>query len=363
MQYLNGRAANAGKSWVEVFPRIHLELGNETWNSVFQGETMEDPAAYGQHADAVFRAIRATPGFHAARFDLVVGGQSEWPERNHAILASAGSSYDSLAIAPYIWRKPTDAPNDDALFGPAMAEPELMDLYGEAHQNAAYARAARHPAMLEVYEVNLHSTQGTASQATLDRTVPSLAGGLAVAAHMLMLRRDDGAATQMLFNLPEFENSTQDGKTIRLWGSVVDMGVTDRRRPTFLAVALANEVAGGTMLRTEQTGANPTWQAAGPDGRMQNVHTILSFAFDMAASRQRGLLLFNLGPRPQTVRLATMWKTGSTIEEKSISGASPASNNEDSEQIVTSKGSLIAEDGSRITVQPYSMVRLLGPKP
>ncbi len=351
---------SGGKAWTQQFSRIHLELGNETWNSVFSGETMEDAAGYGQHADAVFRAIRSAPGFQAAHFDLVIGGQADWPERNQAILAAAGSSYDSLAVAPYLWRKVNDAPSDDALFGPLMAEPELLDKYGQVRQIQTFAHDARHPALLTVYEVNLHSTEGTASQSTLDRTTPSLAGGLAVAVHMLQMRRDNGVQTQMLFNLPEFTNQRQDGKSIRLWGSIVDLGPTQRRRPTFEALALANQIAGGRMLRTLQGGSDPTWSAGGPGttfstGGPKLIHAIQSFAFDLPDSKERGVLLFNLGSKPQNIQILGLPKATQAIENESVTGSNPAANNEDALHVVRSRASSTIGPGGKLTLAPYEM--------
>jgi hypothetical protein len=353
--------ARAGIPWINQFRQIHLELGNETWNTAFTGETMEDAAGYGQHTDAVFRSLRAAPGFQAARFDLVIGGQADWPERNQAILAAAGSSYDSLAVAPYIWRSLSDEPDDDALFGPGMAEPELLDDYGQVRQIADYARNAHHPAHLDIYEVNLHTTGGTASQQTLDRTTPSLAAGLAVAAHMLQMRRDDGAATQMLFNLPEFTNQRSDGKTIRLWGSVVDMGPTQRKRPDFEALALVNQVAQGRMLRTLQDGANPEWNAKLPaagisTGNSKPVHAIQSFAFDLQESHERALLVFNLGPKPQTIQIQGLPTTANTVNITSLTGAGPSANSENNSQIVARTWQAAAASGNKLQLQPYNLL-------
>jgi hypothetical protein len=363
VHYLAQSGLAGRKSWLQQFPRIHLELGNETWNGTFQGETMEDAAGYGQHADDVFRAIRAAPGFEPSRFDLVIGGQSDWPERNQAILAAAGSSYDSLAIAPYIWRSLSDASDDAGLFGGPMAEPELLDLYGQVHQAAAFAREARHPAGLAIYEVNLHTTEGTPSQQTLDRAVPSLAGGLAVASHMLQMRRDDGVQTEMLFNLPEFDFQRQDGKSIRLWGSVVDMGPTERKRPAFEILAIANQIAGGAMLRTLQGGSDPTWTSSPLNSKIstgmdKTAHVLQSFAFDLPASHEQGLLIFNLGPKPQTVQVLGLPKVVKTVESTSLTGSGPASNNEDSAGIHVRSETVPVSELVKITLDPYKLLCL-----
>jgi hypothetical protein len=367
VRYLNSTVAPRTSSWIGEFPRIHLELGNETWNSSFQGETMEDAAGYGQHADEIFRAFRAAPGFRPEKFDLVIGGQAEWPERNQSILAASGSSYDSLAIAPYLWRSLADAPDDASLFAGPMAEPELLDSYGQVHQTAAFARQARHPANLTVYEVNLHTTEGSPSQQTLDKAVPSLAGGLAVAAHMLQMRRDDGVQTQLLFNLPEFDFQRQDGKSVRLWGSVVDMGPTERKRPTFEVLTLVNQVASGTMLRTLQGGANPTWippSSTSPIGGKfstdpaKPVHAIQAFAFDLGQTREGAVVIFNLSASAQTVHIQGIPEKSHVVDSMSITASSPAANNEDSAQVLPQHETLSTIQARKMTLQPYKVVLL-----
>lgn len=340
------------KHWIERFPAIHLELGNEAWNSVFAGETIEDSAAYGQYAETVFRAMRATPGFQANKFDLVAGGQSEWPERNRQILQATGASADSLAIAPYIWRKLLETSDDNAMFQHGMAEPEQMDLHGEVHENAAIAGNAAHPAKLEVYEVNLHTTEGTATEQQLDAATPSFAGGLAVAAHMLEMRRDDGVQTQMLFNLPEFKNGRPDGKSIRLWGSVVDMGPSERKRPVFQLLTMVNQVAEGAMLRTAQSGADPRIG----DAKTGNpTHAIQSYAFDLGGNlHEKALILLNLDSAPHKVTLPGI-SPGSFPIRAGILTAPPAANNEDSAEIAAKTVNLAAAE---MTLQPYCLAVL-----
>ena len=82
-EYLAGGPETAGgalrvaggrrEPWTRAFRTIHIELGNETWNGIFTGETMEDAAAYGRRADRVFTAFRSAAGDDGGRFDLVVG--------------------------------------------------------------------------------------------------------------------------------------------------------------------------------------------------------------------------------------------------------------------------------------------------
>ena len=61
-----------------------------------------------------------------------------------------------------------------------------------------------------------------------------------------------GVITQNLFALQQYKFLRPDGKSVFLWGSVIDMGVTDRKRPQFLATQLANQALSfGTSRRPE----------------------------------------------------------------------------------------------------------------
>ena len=56
---------------------------------------------------------------------------------------------------------------------------------------------------------------------------------------------------QVLYSLTQYANGRLNGPAtyVLLWGTVRDMnGVTDRKRPQFLAVKLANEVVGGDLV-------------------------------------------------------------------------------------------------------------------
>ncbi len=71
-EYLAGGAETPGgalrvaggrrEPWTRAFRTIHIELGNETWNGIFAGETMEDAAAYGRRADRVFSGVSRRGG-------------------------------------------------------------------------------------------------------------------------------------------------------------------------------------------------------------------------------------------------------------------------------------------------------------
>jgi hypothetical protein len=361
-EYLSGDAATAGgalravegkrEPWTRVFKTIHIELGNETWNGIFQGESMDDPAAYGRRADRVFRVLRSAAGANAGQFDLVVGSQAANPWRSGEVLRTAHAA-NSLAIAPYLMESVTHWSNDDELYGPLMAEPEQISRDGivQATQAAAGGR------QLAVYEVNLHTTQGSATEAVLDRLTPSAAAGVAVVGHMLRMMRDHGVRDEMLFSLPQFRFKRADGTPVRLWGSVVQMGAEGRARPQLLAESLANRVIRGNMVRVEVSGENPTHdQPEGNDGvRLSGVHEIDAYGFQ--DGKTHGLIVFNYGlhaARRISIAAAGLSASSDAKVWRMVSSG-PGSSNEEGVQVTVNEERL---QGTELNLAPCSIMAL-----
>jgi hypothetical protein len=345
---------NKHHPWLARFNKIHLELGNEAWNTTFDGAAITDSAAYGHRATEIFRAMRATPGFSPHKFDLVIGGQAEWPDRNAKILAAA-TGYDTLALAPYLMYSVNDASSPEKLFLPLFAQPEQMSRDGIMRQNADALFTAGH-ANLAIYETNLSTTRGTISQQQLDSFTPSLGAGLAVADHMLLMLRELGARTQMLFSLSQFQFRRDDHKNVRLWGAVVDMGNTNLKRPQFLALALANSVLRGDLLQTTQSGANPTWNQprANDNVALDNAHEIQSFAF--ADGNQLALIVFNFSlDQPRTIRVTGPNSMHGEVQRSELTAASPSATNEDSDNVRIVNSTVNVPSQSGVTIAPHSM--------
>ena len=347
------RAAGGRRApWTQAFRTIHIELGNETWNGAFQGESMTDVAAYGRRANAIFSVIKVAAGADGARLDLVVGAQADWPARDSALLAAAPLA-NTMAIAPYLMHKVDHWASDDELYGPLLAEPEMMSREGIVQAAHLLARGRQ----MAVYEVNLHTTEGTATQEVLDRFTPTLAAGVAVAGHMLRMMRDHGIRDEMLFALTQYEYKRPDGKFVRLWGSVVQTGANGRKRPQFLAESLANRVMRGNMVRVEVTGENPTHdQAEGNDGvRLRGVHELDAYAFQDGKSH--GLILFNYGlhqPRKITLEAPGLRSNGS-VKLSRMTSREMGATNEGSINIKVEEQVLT---GTELALPPCSMTVL-----
>jgi len=328
------------KSWTASFRTIHLELGNEQWNSgSFPGATINDPTAYAQRASTVFAAMRSAKGFQPEKFDLVLGSwfsNTWWSEQELANSANA----NTIAVAPYLFADFNDAHSEEAIFGPMLAQPEQLDSRPNSQMTQQAAAANTTHKNLAVYETNLGTMSGAVSQSALDSTVPSLGAALAVADHMLLMLRDLGITTQNFFALPEFENnfSNPSGakETMPLWGAVVDMGgATNRRRPTFLALQMLNHALLSTELTTELSGPNPTWnQPLSPNDKiaLTNAHELQTFAF--AEGSHRSLVLLNLS-RTQSlpIHLAGPKAPTGTVTQTVLTAAHITDSNENQDLV------------------------------
>jgi len=383
IQYLSGpvsspygaKRAKLGQTapWSQVFPTIHLELGNETWNGgSFPGEAVPEPKAYATRTGEIFSAARVTPGFESSKFDLIMDGWYAVPWWNEQELA-VKSYADTIDIAPYIYDSFNDASSIETIFGPMLAEPEYRDsrVGGLVAGNAQLA--AKNGMKLAVYEVGLGASQGKVNQAALESTVPSLGAGLAVAEHMLLMLRDNGINAQALFCLPEYENGFDDPShpnpkpMVKLWGTVVDMGgQTNRVRPALLAEELANNAIQSKMLETVQSDANPTWDQPETTNAILNdakfklngAHLIQSFAFSDGG--HSSVVLFNLS---RTTALPVTFAGPSAphgaVEVSRLTSAQITDSNEDAQKVSITHDKLSSfHPEATYSLPPYSMTVL-----
>jgi alpha-L-arabinofuranosidase len=366
MEYLGGPAttpygakrAARGRAapWTDAFSRIHLEFGNEAWNELdFSGATIANPIAYGNRGSEIYGAARSSPYFIASKYDLVLGSHAEEPDRSLAI-HNASRNHDTLALAPYLAVELNAFANNEQLFGPLFAEPEMDETTGSMRQDYNAVQSSSRPVPLDVYEVNLDASQGAISQAALDAFTPSIGAGIAVADHMLMMLRDLGIRDQMLFSLAGYSYRRGDGKIVRLWGATRDMGVSDRKRPQFLAVNLANEAIAGNLLRTTQSGDDPTWNQPQTNGvAYPNAHYVQSFAF--SSGEAMSLVVFNLHRAAALdVTFAGANAPSGTVALERLTAPAITDNNESAESVIVMTQALgNFNPGSLFSLPPYSM--------
>lgn len=252
-------AAGHPRPYTETVGRIFLEMGNESWNGTFKGGIIEKPERYGAVCADFARDIRSHPAFDDSVFRLVVGGQAVWAGRNRTILKNT-EGYHLLSLAPYLLHK-LETPNSELeplarLFG------EVAELgeSGYLVENKQFAQTAEQPVELSVYEVNLHTTQGSASQDVLMKLTPSAGAGVAVAAHMLSMLSDHHIVDQCFYNLNQFGFLRSDKKDVRLWGALRELKVGGRKRPQYYALQMMNKALSGQLLQSGVAGKSQAFQ-------------------------------------------------------------------------------------------------------
>ena len=351
MRAARGRAA----PWTDAYSTIHLEFGNEAWNNAdYYGATISDPASYGTRGSDLFGVAKSSP-YYSAKYDLVLGSQAALPARSVAI-HNASANHGSLAVAPYFGGNIDNFNTNEELFGPLFAEPEQVTQAGYMRQNLNNMQASSRPVPLSIYEVNLHTTNGSITQPVLDSFTPSLGAGLAVADHMLQMLRDLGIRNQCLFSLTQLAFARTDGKYVLLWSVVRDMGVTDRKRPQYLAVEMANEALGGDLVQTTQSGDNPTWNQPLVNGiQYNNAHLIQSFAF--ANGTRRSVVVFNLDrANPLQVTFAGANAPHGAVTIRQLTNASISATNENAQTVgITTQTVPSFDPAQPLTLPPFSM--------
>jgi alpha-L-arabinofuranosidase len=283
--------------WTDVIPRIHIELGNEAWNGqAYLGAAIGDARSWGARASEIFAAMRGSPYFNAAKFDLALGAHA--PETARMMnIHNASTQHDSVTVDGYFFTRVDSFGTDEELFGSLFAQPELYNttLYMGANYRAL--QNSSRPVPLSIYEGNINTTDGAifTSQTALTAATAGVGAGLAVANDLLMKMRELHMRDLCLFNLGGY-SVVKDGNSSYIWGTVIDMGVTNRKRPTYLAAALANEVIAGDLLQTSHSGDNPTWNQPEINqvvGGLPGAHFLQSYAFS-SADGARALIVFNL---------------------------------------------------------------------
>ncbi|MBE0644491.1 MAG: hypothetical protein IH600_10470 [Bacteroidetes bacterium] len=345
--------------WTQVFPRMHIEYGNEMWGSgaggdPFMGESVNGGVRLGAIAHDRFTLMRAAPFFDSRVMNLVIGGQAGYAGRQREIQQNS-SAHDAVALAPYFgilnaWG------SDEEIYGPLFAMPFQEVATGRMRESRGYIDEGA-ATDLSIYEINFHTTSGTASIDTRNDFLTGMGGAIALPLTMLVYQRDLGAIDQCAFSSLGYSFQLQTGQYARLWGMLRDVEATGRKRPTWLGVETVNKVIGGQEYRTVQSGDNPAWISPAVNGidAPLEVRDVQSFAF--ADGMKRGLVLFNLSlDQEREVRLRLSDPPSETAMHYALTAASIHDDNEDSVMIVID--STLVQDFSdwyAITLPPHSV--------
>lgn len=92
------------KPWSEVFGRIKIEMGNETWNGMFGPQAFGGRAKeYGAYCEYMFQQMKSSPWYQKDKYQFVVNGWSaNTTEKGYGAQALAHApSADAVDIAYY----------------------------------------------------------------------------------------------------------------------------------------------------------------------------------------------------------------------------------------------------------------------
>lgn len=224
------------------FREILLEFGNENWNPLFRPAGIPDPSAHGEAATRCFDRIKREAGPLRAKLKTVINAQSANPSYAARTAEAAGTA-DIVAVAPYFLHSLGSGLSLEARKA-ALFAPEPGGVAELAHR----LRGVR--LNLAVYEVNLHTVDGSAPPEERAPLLCSAAAGAALVRVMLEALRA-GATRQCAYVLAGYDAqlSHRDG-FVELWGLTRDLTSDDRFRTTGRALVLLNQVVRGTLGRS-----------------------------------------------------------------------------------------------------------------
>jgi alpha-L-arabinofuranosidase len=359
--------------WTKTFQTIHLEYGNESWNSSQPGASMADANAYAERIKRVFEIVRSTPAFSTSHFNLIANGQVVNTYLTQTILDKA-KGIDTIDFAPYTFSTFADDSSTEAIFGPMFAEPQLMDASaaGVVNKQAMVVAKVARPVNVAIYETNIGTSDGTASQASLNSVVPSVGAGISSVDHMLLMLRELGITVQNTFQLAgggyHFNDTSGRNRdaTSPVWAVTVDMGgPANRVRPSFLAQQLANRAIRPTMLTTALSGSNPVWNQAKSTNdniELNQVHELQSFAFTDGSTDT--LIVLNLSrTAARTIGLDGACAPQGTVAVETLTSANITDTNEheDKVKIVSRQEHDVMPEKSTFTLPPFSLTSFASP--
>lgn len=333
------------KPWTSVFAKIHLEFGNEVWNTASPGDNWVDApnygTQYGQRANAVFTAARARPSYDKTRFDLIVDGWSGADIWTKNVAAAVAGAADTAVQAGYFFGPFSDASTDDLLYGSIYGTIAQQNIASTGMLPSAIAAAAtaKFPLKTAIYETNIGATSGLAPASAMFH-MAGLGAGIAHARNLLSLLAR-GVTDQCTFCLTGdstgFTNTSGTSpQNVPIWGVTVGMGgAQDRNRPSFWAQKMLNEAILPTMLVSSQGGDNPTWTQTPVNGcGPVTDHYIDSYAF--TDGKTTNVAIFNLH-RSASLTVALTGAISGSLALTTLTSANPGDGNEAADAVSPTK--------------------------
>ncbi len=351
--------------WTSVFPVIYLELGNESWNSITDANNTGDPVTYGQHANDIFTAAHASANWPSTGITLVADGWNTTTPDGATALFWESHVRQQITVpfmmseAPYLYGTFNDGASLEAIYGPLYGEVQAFDDPIAGLEGRLYTDLTANGDDMGVYEENIGTVNGYASQAAMDQMTSTVGSGIAVADHMLQLM-GLGVKPQNLFTLTGTHNVTVTGIRTNLWGAVLDIGgavgsQSNIKRPTWLAEQMVNAAVLPTMLQTTQVNMPTYNQPVSQNDSLpavNNVQNIRSYAFSDGLNTS--LVIINMSRTSATTLSLTGFPLTTPTTITQLTSANITDMNETS-QLVSPRVLTGKWNASAVTLPPFSM--------
>ena len=375
--YADKRAAlGQQEPWTTVFKMIHLEYGNEIWGNnggsdPFLGASVRGGVRAGDVASARLGIFKESPYFNEPKYNFTVGGQAFYPTRQKEI-DEGGINQTSIGLAPYYGELETYATDSDR-FHPLYGQASWLFRDSHITDSLGYLKTSGKDTRFSIYEINLGATRfkGIA----LDERNAFVTGqGAAISLPLLMMQYQQNLGIREVISFQALQFSQYisslgtQGEYVRLTGMLRDLEATGRKRPTWLAVELANKASNGNLIKTEQSGVNPSYTykpsvnnglpSGLPDTEFDQsdvtVRYIQSFAYKSGDTYRLALYNLHLTDTQDIKINLPNTPTGGAILY-TLSNGSLYANNEDGNNVAIQKQNVTLTNGYAMTLKPHSM--------
>jgi hypothetical protein len=247
------------------FPAIYIELGNENWNGIFRGGSINDTAHYTVVANRDFGLLKAAAS-NDPTLKFVGGGQyANLGQIEDVASGVPAASY--VAAAPYFWGCQNTGEPANTWFsdmwtnGYAVPSNLMIPI-------ADYLATLGNGQTAVTYEEGLSTNGGDATTADRLNTVAAYGSGGAYMQEFINLMTS-GFGIQNVFVMAQNSSQTYSsesdyggvactnppsGATTPLWGIVHDLNASSMLvRPSGLAVTLANQAITGNFYPINTT--------------------------------------------------------------------------------------------------------------
>jgi alpha-L-arabinofuranosidase len=376
MEYLGGDADTKGgklrhelghpQPWTETLKRIHIEIGNECWNT--DGIYLGGGFNGSDYWRDLFARLKQSP-YYRSNMVCHAAGQNYQSDMADRILKYTAGTADRYAVALYQGHafsaeEAAFLDTDEKLFQWIFAT--AMNGYLGAPFRKQMEISKKHAVEFSMYEINHHLTGGNGPVEPRDKIMASIGGGMNVLNTMLGCLKHGGMRDQCIFRWQmEFNNVPNLGK-VRCFGINL---TTDRNRvrhrPIAQAFMLCNQAILGSLVETIHTGSNPAFKAEVPGKKgkpSENFEFSVLHSYAFADGGKRGLVLFNFDlAQAQTIELRGLNRPGKAVVRRLTAAQFTDTNELDTGEPkvkITEENSVSIENGSIFTLPSCSMLTL-----